>query len=154
MQSLYTTDQILSLPFWLENMRTSFVPAPTPEVIVDKQRLAFNIVNHHFGTNVNQPLFMMMTGQGGSGKSFVIDSLRSLLATACIVTSYFGIAAFNVEGVTLHSLLRLLTPGKNNCDLKGQALVKLQMRMLNGYNVWGGFCESFVAFKTWGKYHI
>ena len=44
---------------------------------------------------------------GGSGKSFVIQALCNLLNKKCRVCAYFGIAAFNIKGYTLHSLLQL-----------------------------------------------
>ena len=95
----------------------------------EKQFLAYDIVGRHYTDQTDEALLMMITGQGGSGKSYVINALKSLLGSTCIVTSYFGIAAFNVDGVTLHSLLRLPIRGKYNCDLKGQALAKLQETM-------------------------
>ena len=74
---------------------------------------------------------MIITGLAGSGKRFVIDALRSLLKEKCTVTAFFGIAAFNVKGKTLHSLLKLPIRGKNRHDLKGMALVKLQEDLQN-----------------------
>ena len=74
---------------------------------------------------------MIITGQAGSGKSYVIDALRALLMQNCIVTAFFGIASFNVKGRTLHSLLRLPIRGKYRQDLKGSALMKLQEDLSN-----------------------
>ena len=54
-------------------------------------------------------------------------TVSSLLKQCCIVIAFFGIASFNVNGKTLHSLLRLPIRGKN----KGYALIKLQ-EDLNG----------------------
>ena len=50
---------------------------------------------------------MKITGLEGSGGSFVINALRALLKKNCIVTLFFGIAAFNVKNKTLHSLKTL-----------------------------------------------
>ena len=47
----------------------------------------------------------------------------------CLITAYFGIAAFNVKGKTLHSILQLPIRGKNSHKLKGDALLKLQKRL-------------------------
>lgn len=58
----------------------------------------------------------------------MINALRSLLNDCCIVSSYFGIAAYNINGITLHSLLKLPIRGMNKCDLKGPTLNKLQLR--------------------------
>ena len=54
-----------------------------------------------------------------------------MLAHCCIVASYFGIAAYNISGVTLHSLLHLPIRGRNSCELKGRVLSKLQLRLAN-----------------------
>ena len=64
--------------------------------------------------------------QFGSGKSYVIDAIKNLLKERCRVCSFFGIAAFNVNGKTLHSLLQLPIKGKRNGALKSVALAKLQ----------------------------
>ena len=71
------------------------------------QRKAYDIVEHNFRNTQDQK------GLAGSGKSFVIDAIRSLLKQCCIVTAFFGIASFNVNRKTLHSLLRLPIRGKN-----------------------------------------
>ena len=76
------------------------------------QRVAFNIIKDHFLGSTNDQLFMILTGLGGSGKSFVIQAVTNLLNEQCKVCAYFGIAAFNIKGTTLHSLLQLPIRGK------------------------------------------
>ena len=101
-----------------------------PALLNTSQRKAYDIVENHF-RNQQKQLLMIITGLAGSGKSFVIDALRALLKQYCIVTAFFGIAAFNVKGRTLHSLLRLPIRGKYRQDLKGSALIKLQKDLNN-----------------------
>ena len=98
----------------------------------DAQRIAYNIVQDHFISENKEPLLMMITGLGGSGKSFVIQALSQLLHTKCRVCAFFGIAAFNIKGKTLHSLLQLPIKGKKNGPLKSSALSNFSMilRML------------------------
>ena len=72
---------------------------------------------------------MILTGQAGSRKRYLTDALRDMLQDSCIVCSYYGIAAFNVKGHTLHSIFQLPTRGRNNCDLRGQHLQKLQISL-------------------------
>ena len=72
---------------------------------------------------------MIITGLAGSGKSYLINSIRALLEETCVVSAYFGIAAFNVKRKTLHSILNLQIRGKNHKDLKGPALLQLQERL-------------------------
>ena len=69
---------------------------------------------------------MILTGLGGSGKSFVIQAVTNLLNEQCKVCAYFGIAAFNIKGTTLHSLRQLPIRGKKNGPLKSSALTRLQ----------------------------
>lgn len=57
---------------------------------------------------------MVITGLGISGERFVVDAVRNLPNEQCKVCSYFGIAAFNIKGYTLHSLLQLPIKGKKN----------------------------------------
>ena len=134
-RAVYSNDLINAMPFWLENERgnleeSCLIDGKAIDISTfnDKQLLAYSIIQSH-QSMMEKPLYIMITGQGGSGKSFVINAVRSLLQSKCIVASCFGIAAFNIQGVTLHSLLRLPIRGKNNCDLKGTALAKLQMRL-------------------------
>ncbi|XP_068697264.1 ATP-dependent DNA helicase PIF1-like [Montipora foliosa] len=49
----------------------------------------------------------------------------------CTVTATTGKAAFNINGITVHSLLNLPVGARGNTDLKGQALVRLQDKLQN-----------------------
>lgn len=135
MRSSYTQPQINELAFWLEQTKkettaTTTIPICSPDLLNEKQEVVYNLIQNHFTSNeqVDQ-INLIVTGQGGSGKSFLISALRTLLGDTCIVAAYFGIAAHNINGVTLHSLLQLPIRGRNNCDLKGMALSKLQHKM-------------------------
>ena len=59
--------------------------------------------------------------------------MQNVLSGTCIITSYCGIAAFNIAGVTLQSLLRIPIDGENACGLKGKTLAQLQDK-LKGIN--------------------
>jgi ATP-dependent DNA helicase PIF1 len=91
------------------------------------QRLAFSIVcTHCFGTLQNKQLLMIVIGTAGTGKSFLINSIRSLFAEHhCTdqvkITAPTGIAAANILGSTIYSLLSLNLP-----TLTGQRLLALQ----------------------------
>jgi PIF1-like helicase len=80
------------------------------------QRRAFLIVAQHaFDTVPSSSLSMLISGPAGSGKSQVLSALRDLFSLRkesrrLRCTSYMGIAANNISGVTLHSALNL-TPG-------------------------------------------
>lgn len=92
--------------------------------------LTYKIVKDHFtvsNENLNgKPLFLLVKEIARSGKSYVIDALRNLLQSKCQVLAYTGKAAFNVNGITLHSLLKLPIGSRRQHDLKGIALRQLQ----------------------------
>ena len=62
-----------SMPFW-----SSDIPFVDVRNLNRKQNLAYKIVENYFRKNVSSPFLMMIAGLGGSGKSFVINSLRQL----------------------------------------------------------------------------
>jgi len=64
-----------------------------------------------------KPLHMLIIGVGGTGKSFLIETIRSHVKetwkdlvdddTTCAVAVPTGLAAYNVGGVTVHRLFQL-----------------------------------------------
>ena len=87
----------------------------------EEQKLAYDIVTKHHqaiccyttnpieneaATNPEQ-LLMIIYGTAGTGKSYLIDAIASELKHDCCITATTGIAAFNINGVTIHSLLQL-----------------------------------------------
>ena len=62
------------------------------------------------GCNNLKPLHMFFSGVGGTGKSFLIETIRAQVVEiwnqrlACAVAAPTGLAAFNVGGVTIHRL--------------------------------------------------
>ena len=84
------------------------------------QRLAYDIVDSHVKLSSEQLLVII------TGKSYIINVIQNLLCEKCIVLAFFGIAAFNIKGSTLHSILQLPIGPKKGDELKGEALMKLQ----------------------------
>ena len=72
------------------------------------------------------PLHLIILGEGGTGKSYLINAIRNLLAHHCLITAPTGKAAFNIKGVTLHSLFKLPIGSKWQKELSGQSLIDLQ----------------------------
>jgi len=61
----------------------------------------------------------------------VIDAVRNVLKKKCQALAYTGRASFNVNGVTLHSFLKLPIGSKRLFELKGIALQQLQSNLQN-----------------------
>ena len=95
-----------------------------------KQRAAFDIIQSHcFGSDQNDQLLMIVLGTAGTGKSYLIDAIRTLFAErGCSnyikITAPTGIAAANITGSTIYSLLSISNP-----NLSGQRLLALQLQM-------------------------
>ena len=94
----------------------------------EMQKLAYDIVKCHFDdTSYNkEPLALIVNGVAGTGKSYLFNALRNILQSKCAVTATTGKAAYNIRGVTVHSLLKLPVGSRGNNDLTGQSLCRLQ----------------------------
>ena len=92
----------------------------------DQLHVFNNITNHlrHQSNNENgtcscdklRPLNMFLSGVGGTGKSFLIHTIRAQIAQIwkdipdalmCAIAAPTGLAAFNIGGVTVHHLFQL-----------------------------------------------
>ena len=67
----------------------------------------------------------MIIGVAGTGKSYVVSALCQMLQHKSGIAAPTGKAAFNVNGVTLHSLLKLPVGQKGHKDLSGPSLVQI-----------------------------
>ncbi len=96
-----------------------------PETLNDKQRLAFDLITSQ---NDNaKPVHMIVSGTAGTGKTYLISAVKQVLGAHCIVTATTGIAAFSINGQTLHSAAQL--PIREYRDLQGDSLQRLQLRL-------------------------
>ena len=80
-RSTFTNKQIVSMASWLHNEKDNQIcnsKVITSIDIVqfnDKQRFVYEIVAHHANSFEKEPLYLLVTGQSGSSKSFVINTL-------------------------------------------------------------------------------
>ena len=136
--ALFNGSEINSVASWLNNQKSLNNPQWNMATrIVDvssfsvNQSIAYGLVRKHFLNQVKEPLHLLITGIAGSGKSYVIDAIRNLLQLKCQVLAYTGKASFNINGITLHSFLKLPIGSKRLTELKGPALQQLQNNLQN-----------------------
>ena len=107
-----------------------FTTTANPQYLQGKQLQAYTLVQQHLQTEESSPLHMIVSGTAGTGKSYLIHCLRLLLKDKLCVAAPTGVAAFNVDGHTLHSLLSLPTKGEFK-DLEGEHLHRIQQSLAN-----------------------
>jgi len=90
-----------------------------------KQLEVYNVIQNHMEGNDTTPFRMIVSGTAGTGNSYLIHCIRLLLQDKVRVVAPTGVAAFNIDGSTLHSLLSLPVKGDFK-DLEGEHLNKLQ----------------------------
>ena len=108
----------------------------------EKQRIIFERVESHCISRItNQsidPLQIIIMGTAGTGKSYLINIIRERLCEIAkeynsheniIVLAPTGVAAFNIEGSTIHSSLSVPIYGTNVNELEGESLKRLQNKL-------------------------
>lgn len=121
------------MPSFIAQQRQSapqqtFTTTADPQHLQGKQLQAYNILLRHKESDNPSPLQMIVSGTAGTGKSYLIHCLRLLLGDKVHVTAPTGVAAFNIDGYTLHSFLSLPTKGEFK-DLEGERLQRLQDKL-------------------------
>ena len=106
----YTAQQIGEMPSWITAKRETFVQnkqtfCTNTESFSYEQRLAYTIVTTH--SLQDKPLHLIINGEAGTGKSYLINALCNHLQDRCKVTATTGKAAYAINGITIHSFLRL-----------------------------------------------
>ena len=106
------------------------ITSADPSNLQGQQLKAYEIVRDHYDNQATgkEPLRMIISGTAGTGKSYLIQCLKRLLGDRLRVTAPTGVAAFNVNGYTLHSLLSLPVKGDFK-ELEGSRLNSTQESM-------------------------
>ena len=100
-----------------------------------KQQLALKLIlDHSIANNQTEPLYMLLQGTAGTGKSYLINCIRMSLQntsphglTPILVLAPTGIAAFNIHATTIHVALKI--PIREMKPLQGQTLTTYQEKM-------------------------
>ena len=100
-----------------------------PNMLQLKQLQVYNAVAQHLDSNEFLPLYMVVTGTAGTGKSYLIRCLKLLLQEKLHIAATTGVASYTIDGHTLHSLFNLPTKGDFK-ELQGQALQTIQQSFL------------------------
>ena len=124
------------MPNWINAQKTSFLKQDqlfqgvNINLFSDEQRLAYDIITTHSNKiKPKEPLWLIINGVAGTGKSYLIRALKSYLKQKCVITATTGKAAYSIRGVTIHSLLKLPTGPQSEKDLSSQSLVELQEKL-------------------------
>lgn len=105
--------------------RPSFTSNAEPRMLQQNQLEVYNHVLQHHEANHPTPIYMVVCGKVGIGKSYLINCLKLLLQDKLHVCAPTGFAAYNVDGSTLHSLFNL--PTKDDFrQLERQKLQEIQ----------------------------
>ena len=65
-------------------------------------------------SNIESGRNTLLTGEGGTGKSYIVHKLKEKYKERMAITATTGIAAMNIGGCTIHSFSRMGT--KNHPD--------------------------------------
>ncbi|XP_043267698.1 uncharacterized protein [Venturia canescens] len=99
------------------------------ELNADQKRIFDSVTN---AINSGEILRLYVSGEGGTGKSFLIKTitcwLRQVKNKDSAVTAPTGIAAFNIDGLTLHRLLQL--PVEHNRTPKYRELSDAALKVI------------------------
>ena len=110
--------------------KKDLVAAADSSLLQANQKLVYDIVrSHHELTKSGfecKPL--RMNGSAGTGKSYLINCIKEMLGSECILAAPTVVAAFNIGGQTLHSLLRIPLQKTSFSDVLGPYLTDLQER--------------------------
>ena len=133
----YTIEQIASMINWIKVQKTEYIATERQyevhiSMFSEKQQLAYDIIVNHQNTAVpKEQLLLIINGEGETGKSYLINAIQSYLRGKSEITATTGKAAFNVNGITIHSFLKLPVGRVVPKDLAGQSLHTLQMNLLS-----------------------
>ena len=112
------------------------------QTLNDIQKIIFKRIESHYqevlAGHQAKPLRLIVMGTAGIGKIYLIKAIQSRLQEMkearsklpIIVLALTGIAAFNIDGITVHSGLSIpIINDSKRMDIKGEQLKQLQNRL-------------------------
>src|SRR5277367_6414695 len=115
------------------------------QTLNENQKSVLNCIESHYGDILTskqvEPLRMIIMGTAGTGKSYLIRAIRKRLRTMArtnssnppaIVLAPTGVAAFNINGAMIHSMLSISIINNKHgkgLDIEGERLKQLQERL-------------------------
>jgi len=126
-------DNLAEMPSFISSHRQTAVLTPLntnadSTTLQGKQLHIYNTILQHLETDNPQPIHMIISGTAGTGKSYLINCLKHLLQDQLRVCAPTGVASYNIQGCTLHSLFSLPTKGDFK-ELEGQKLHNIQQSL-------------------------
>ena len=110
------------------------------QTLNEKQKLVFKRIESHYDDmlkdNQTEPLRIIVMGTTRTEKTYLINAIRSRLhemtgvrfKSPVLVLAPTGVAAFNINGITVHSALSIPIIAKD-LDINGERLKQLQNRL-------------------------
>jgi AAA+ superfamily predicted ATPase len=106
------------------------------ESLNEIQKKVFKRVESYYNNILNniqvEPLRIIIMGTAGTGKSYLIRAIRAKLRVKAgglkapvLVNASTGVAAFNINGATIHSTLSIPIYNKKDYELDGNRLKQL-----------------------------
>ena len=99
---------------------------------------------------------MFVSGVGGTGKSFLIETIKSLVGhlwpsddLTCAVAAPTGLAAFNVGDVTIHRLFQLPVEQKKNTLRSVKVFIIDEVSMVSSLNLAHLRLEELFGSNDW-----
>lgn len=104
------------IPLFISSHRQAALSQPVsnnvdPTKLQGKQLLVYNVISQHFRSSNTEPVYIIISGTAVTGKSYVINCLKSLFHNQLRVYAPTGVASYSIQGYTLHSLFILSIKG-------------------------------------------
>lgn len=132
-----TENAMVEFRDFVENIDTMNVTHMISQMNEDQKRIFSRIMKSLLSNN-GEVMRLFVSGEGGTGKSFLIKTIRcwvkQVIGKDTAVAAPTGIAAFNIDGLTLHRLFQL--PIEYGCapkykQLSDQVLQSLRYELRN-----------------------